>query len=871
MKTSFYFSLLLALCLYGCKTSTPIPKTVTAQSESIPSNSEVEKNPYRESYLLLFELIHTRINIFPDFETSTIPGEAQLRVRPYFYSSDLLTLDAKRMEIHAVQLLSKSGLRKDLVFNYDSLQLKIHLGNVYSRLDTLEILVQYTAHPEKLRGGGSLAIQEEKGFYFINPTLKDPYKPRQFWTQGETESNSVWFPTIEGPQQRMSQEIQLRVPNSLTTISNGLKTVSQFHEDGTRTDTWIQTQRLPVYLTMVAASNFAIIKQDWRGKEVSYYVDSAYAPYALLTFGKTPRMLDFFSGILNYPYPWDKYSQVVVHDYISGAMENNTAVIHGTNMHQDARSYLDDNDEQYISHELFHHWFGNLVTCESWAHITLNEGFANYGEYLWAEHEYGRDEADRINQTDQNTYLFVTSREDLPLIRYYYDHREDVYDVVSYHKGGRVLHMLRKYLGDDAFFLALQNYLKRHANSSTEWTDFRKACEEVCGEDLNWFFDQWYIRPGRPSLQIDYQWNDSLKIQTVFIEQTQKLTKNILYKLPLDVDFYFDNKKIRKRIVVEKQVKQQFDFAFDEQPEFVNVDAEKMLLCERKRDNKSEAGFIHQYYHAPLYLDRYEALQALGQNYRHDSQKGLVIREALKDPFWKIRAKSIELLGEWCKNAPDSVLPVLMNMAKKDTSPRVREEALKTLSKYYSYKELEDVFEQSILDSSYKVASVAFSIMADKDDSKALRLSQELEKESGRAILSALSKFYSQQKGLDKTEFYKNAIRRNSSFGRFGIIQDFNKYLKNNDEKIIEQGVEIFAQRAMMSTTIQSRDIYINQLKSMETELQTRISRLEKEIIEKRSDSSQHHTTIPEQQQMQKAGQVILRINDIIDSIYKLN
>lgn len=254
----------------------------------------------------------------------------------------------------------------------------------------------------------------------------------------------------------MTQEIYLTVDTAFETLSNGLLLSTQINGDGTKTDYWKQSLPNAPYLTMVAAGDFAIIKDRWRNIEVNYYVDKPYEKYARLIFGNTPEMLEFFSKKLNMDYVWEKYSQIVVHDYVSGAMENTTAVVHGTNMLEDARELMDYNYEDYISHELFHHWFGNLVTCESWSNLTLNEGFANYSEYLWREYKYGRDDADYSNQGEQSAYLLYTAKNDPTLIRYDYEDREDMYDVVSYQKGGRVLHMLRKYVGDDAFYAALK-------------------------------------------------------------------------------------------------------------------------------------------------------------------------------------------------------------------------------------------------------------------------------------------------------------------------------------------------------------------------------------------------------------------------------
>src|SRR3569833_1890512 len=219
---------------------------------------------------------------------------------------------------------------------------------------------------------------------------------------------------------------------------------------------------------MMAVGDFKIYKDYYHGKEVSYYLEPAYAPYAKQIFGNTPEMIDFYGKLLGVSYPWNKYTQIVCRDYVSGAMENPTATHHGDNVHRNGRDLLDGDPEDFICHELFHQWFGDMVTCEHWTNITLIEPFANYGEYLWFEHKYGEDRANEhlFNNINNGYFLQADNGNDADLVRYYYNSQEDVFDRISYEKGGAILHMLRNYVGDEAFFKALQLYLKQIAFKS---------------------------------------------------------------------------------------------------------------------------------------------------------------------------------------------------------------------------------------------------------------------------------------------------------------------------------------------------------------------------------------------------------------------
>ena len=345
-------------------------------------------------------------------------------------------------------------------------------GHTRQLKTTLYILV-IQPDQTKLKRKGSAAISGSKGLYFINPQGKDKNKPVQIWTQGETESNSGWFPTIDKPNQKTTNEISMTVPAKYQTLSNGTLVSSKPAANGMRTDTWKMNLPHAPYLIMMGVGEFSIIKDSYKGKEVSYYVEKDYAPVARKIFGLTPEMIGYFSRITGVEYPWSKYSQIVVRDYISGAMENTTATVHGESAQQNARQLIDENRWEYIiAHELFHMWFGDYVTCESWSNLTVNESFANYSEVLWEEYKHGKDAAAEHHYDNMQNYL-LGGNEKKNLVRFDYKDREDMFDLVSYEKGGRVLHMLRNWVGDSAFFKSMNLYLKTKKFGTAEAHDVR--------------------------------------------------------------------------------------------------------------------------------------------------------------------------------------------------------------------------------------------------------------------------------------------------------------------------------------------------------------------------------------------------------------
>jgi len=599
------------------------------RTETPQQKPEYSLPVYNPTYTLRNDLLHTRLDLSFDWAKQHVIGKAALTLKPYFYATRMLSLDAKDFIIHK---LTMKGSNQDLKYDYDGQILTIDLGKVYTASEEYTILIDYTAKPTEVGGkGGSAAITSDQGLFFINPEQKDPNKPMQIWTQGETEWNSRWFPTIDKPNERCTQETYLTVDDKFKTLSNGLLVSSKKNEDGTRTDYWKMSQAHAPYLFMLTVGEFAVVEDNWQGMPVDYYVEPNYKEHAKDIFAHTPEMLSFFSEKLGVKYPWEKYSQIIVRDYVSGAMENTTGVIFGEFVQKTKRELIDSNNDAIVAHEMFHHWFGDFVTCESWANLTMNEGFANYSEYLWFEHKYGKDKADSHRRSELQGYIRSASQQGAhPLIHFEHGDKEDMFDAHSYNKGGLVLHMLRNYVGDEAFFASLKKYLNDNAYSAVEAHDLRLAFEAVTGEDLNWFFNQWYFSAGHPELNINYDYDATTGKVNVVIQQEQDPEEfPAIFILPFAIDVYLGSDKPVRYDVVMDQRKQTFSFDVSEEPALINVDADKMLLCE-KRDNKTDDAFVFQYHNGKDYLTRYEALQALGASSNPAAQSVFIAPKRLQ-------------------------------------------------------------------------------------------------------------------------------------------------------------------------------------------------------------------------------------------------
>ena len=643
---------------------------------------------YRGSYPRLTDIEHTRLDLSFNWDSAYVIGKATIDAKPYFYPSDHAILDANGFRFNSVTLVTK-GEKKPLRYTYNGKKLDVQLDKIYTRDQKFTLFIDYVAMPEKLKVGEDISSTGDRGIYFINKDGKDKAIPRQIWTQGETECNSNWFPTINGPQEKMTQEMNITVPNEYVTLSNGTLEYSSLNGDGTRTDSWRQEQPHSTYLTMLAVGNFTITKDVWHDKEVSYYTEPEFASTAKLVFGKTSEMIEFFSNKLGVEYPWDKYSQIVVRDFVSGAMENTTATVFFDKMNMTSGEYLDESHEDIISHELFHQWFGDLVTAESWANLPLNESFATYGEYLWDEFKYGRETADVKGLEDMMAYLGGSRKKQVDVVRFNYADREQMFDEVSYQKGGRILHMLRKVVGDDAFFKSLNLYLTSHKFQTAEMHDLRLAFEKVTGQDLNWFFNQWFMASGHPVLAIQTSYDVVNKQAVINIQQKQDLTNTPLYRLPIAVDIYSQNKTERKEIVLDKQ-SQTFRFSYPLAPDLINVDAEKYLLAE-KTELKTLSQYVFQYLHAPLFMDRFEAVLML-ENMKNIPLARQTIIKALEDNNWVLRQLAIDFVNELDPKEKASVYQKVKTMAVKDEVSQVRASAVNTLAKAFSAENNAEVF-----------------------------------------------------------------------------------------------------------------------------------------------------------------------------------
>lgn len=780
-QNSFSLALTATIALATVVVYSPV-KAQTEKPQNDPSLAI-----YRESAPKINDLVHTKLDVRFDYKKRYLYGKEWVTLKPHAYPTDSLRLDAKGMDIKTVALF-KDGKTTPLKFTYDSLSLAIRLDKQYRNTETYTVYIDYTAKPDQLKVKGSAAINDAKGLYFINPDSTESGKPVQIWTQGETESSSAWFPTIDKSNQKTTDEISMTVPAKYVTLSNGKLVSQKKNTDGTRTDTWRMELPHAPYLFMMAVGDFKIYRDKWRDKEVNYYLEPAYAPYAKQIFGFTPEVIEFYSQKLGVDYPWNKYAQIVVRDYVSGAMENTTATLHGEYVQQTARELLDESyntAKSTIVHELFHQWFGDYVTAESWSNLTVNESFADFSETLWAEHKYGKDAGDAHSYRAMLSYLNTPDAATKDLVRFHYHDREDMFDVVSYQKGGRILNMLRNYVGEEAFFKGLSIYLKSNAFKTGEAQQVRLALEEASGKDLNWFFNQWYYGAGHPIVTVNYKWDEAAKTQTVYLQQTQ--TGNA-FQLPMAIDLYAGGKKVRHQVWIRNKA-DTLTFSSPTKPDLVNVDADKVLLM-RKTENKLTAEYGFQYTHAPLYLDRFEAI-TYAQSHQGEKAGRDIMFAALKDKFYELRIKTINALSLTNDDVRNGAQPILESMAKTDESTLVRAAALNALAKLNIPSNL-TTFKEALTSQSYAVESAALAGIAKLDPTQAMASAKSLEKDSKGALMQAIISIYAEQGNAEQWPFVYKSYKALGAQGQFDLLPKFAAMVgRLTDSEAARQGIDI--------------------------------------------------------------------------------
>ena len=557
-----------------------------------------------------FAVRHLRLELQLDYERKSVQGKAVLSLLKRAVAKHL-TLDAVEMKIDRVLIDEKP-----VHFDYDGEHLFI-VGDYLTEQFDLDI--EYSCQPRR-------------GLYFVGPDAAYPNKPREVWSQGQDEDSRHWFPCFDAPNQKATTELIVTVPAGMTAVSNGRLVAHQ----GNRFHFKLDIPHSP-YLVTLAAGHFTELRDKWQDVDVMYYVPPGREEDARRAFGRTPEMIAFFSDYLGVHYPWPKYAQVCVNDFLFGGMENTSATTLTVDTLHNARAAIDFSSEPLVSHELAHQWFGDLLTCRDWSEGWLNEGFATYLETLWKQHAHGIDEATLEVVENQDLYLAEDAgRYRRPIVTRQWEEPLEIFDRHLYEKGSLVLHMLRRMLGDEPFRAALRHYLEKHRGGAVETRDLARAVEDSSGRNVDRFFDQWVYGAGHPELKVGYAWDADAGAVRLEIEQTQETLFDVDTAVAVEVGGAW------RTIPLSTEEKSHvFFLPMAQAPTACVIDPGRHLLA-RWTIEKPQPLWRRELAAAPNAMDRAAAAAGCAK----DTSSVEALAAALKsDSFWAVRAACAKALG----------------------------------------------------------------------------------------------------------------------------------------------------------------------------------------------------------------------------------
>ena len=575
----------------------------------------------------LVDVLHIKLDVTFDLGQREVRGRATHTVAPIMDGLKRLVLDCCELTVEHV----REGSGKALRFDHDGAKLTVFFPKALQRGERLDVAVDYHGRPRM-------------GLYFTGPTKDYPGTAAQVWSQGQDEDSRYWFPCFDYPNEKATSETVVTVPERWTVVGNG-KLLSVKHDKKARTRVFHHRESTPhvAYLVSIACGEFSKIEETWRGVPVQYFVKPGEEDKARRSFTLTPDMMEHFSRTFGVDYPYEKYSQVVVEDFIFGGMENISATTLIDRCLMDERAALDYEPQDLISHELAHQWFGDLLTCRDWSHAWLNEGFATYSEVIYREHWRGEEDAHQHRLQQMQSYFERDRAERRPIVTKAYTQPIELFDAHIYEKGALVLHMLRYILGDGPFWSCVRTYLTAFRGQTVQTENLMAIIPEVTGKNLEWFFDQWVFGAGFPEYEVAFAWDEDSRVASLTVDQKQKAEGSTgLFRMPVVVQFHGET--LVEQTIEIKEAHQTFTFVLGAKPAFVAFDPGCQIL--KKLTFKQPAQMLKaRLSRDPDWFGRVEAAQMLC---RDGSAEALdaVGKALLKDSFWGARAEMAAALGE---------------------------------------------------------------------------------------------------------------------------------------------------------------------------------------------------------------------------------
>lgn len=677
----FVALLLLALPVIGEAADVECDKS-TSFLAPIDSSDARKYAPDRE-----IDILNLALDVTPDFKLRTVSGKAILTFKPIAKPFVELHLDAIDLHVDSVGSTEKiqgyQVTREKIIITFVD---PVPAGKEAS------VTITYSAEPTA-------------GLYFRTPEMGYREGDTHLFSQGESIEARHWFPCFDAPNEKFTSEITCRVPADMTVLSNG-RLVSEERDaaTGLKVVHWKQEKPHANYLISLVAGHLKKIEDRYKDIPLAFYTPASEINEAATSFRETKEAMAYFEKEIGVPYPWAKYYQVCVNDFVAGGMENTSiTTLTDSTLFTDATENL-HSSEGLVAHELAHQWFGDLVTCKDWSHLWLNEGFATYYAHLFDGHQNGQDAM--LYHLYQDAKGLVGRSDDTRSIVYrQFDSPDEQFSHLAYQKGGWVLHMLRSQLGEDLYRRCIQTYLERHQYDNVVTSDLSAVIEELSGRSHDRFFDQWVYHGHHPELDIHYGWDERSRLARVSIRQTQKLSDAVLlFQFPLTIRFKTGASIVDRQIMV-KEKSEDFYFSLPEAPRVVRVDPQLTLLA-RIQFSVPDAMLREQIKDKDDAMGRILAIEQMAGRSDHASIDSL--KAVLKDdPFFGARIEAVRALSGL--HSDEAFQALVDSLDQKDA--RVRRQVLTAVTGFYRVDAYKIASQQIDLERNPDIQAVAVSAL----------------------------------------------------------------------------------------------------------------------------------------------------------------
>ena len=593
------------------------------------------------------DLVEVRLDLALDLEQHAVSGSVVNRFVCLRDATRSLSLHARGLEISSVR--DERG--RELSWRLEGERVLVALPEEHAAGSELALEVRYRAHPET-------------GLHFVESADGSP----QVWSQNEPSDARAWIPTWDEPNDRARFDARITLGGGLELLANGVRLERIENADGTRTFHWREERPIPAYLFAIAAGRWTSASAQWRGLPLGMFAPPGTPPEVLArAFEDTQDILDFESERFGQPFPWPRYDQVCVDDFVMAGMENAGMTLLTSAILHDELEEQDEIGERrmLLAHETAHQWFGDLVTCLGWRNLWLNEAWASYAELLYLERREGAARTALWFERYREIYLARGEETRLPLSETWRGHASERLCHHEYDKGPWVLRMLEHELGSGDFWRGTRHYLEAHHDGFVTTEDFARAFLESTGRNVLPFLQQWVEGGGHPVLGLAF--TESAAGLNLRVEQHQRTDELVpLFDVPLELELFFADGSTRRERLRVHAASEEFVLAAGPAPLVDLVaDPEGMLLCELALE-KPAAMWAHQAGLAAAPAARWRAIAQLAP---------AALATALSDPEFLLRARAVSAAAQQAE-----LRPRVLELAHTDPVAFVREMAITRLA-----------------------------------------------------------------------------------------------------------------------------------------------------------------------------------------------